>query len=58
MPLEIREIAIRLAVGDTEPDRASGDNPGEKALSAEERAAIVKECVEAVLAELQSRRER
>lgn len=57
MPLEVREIGIRVAVVDSGADGASGDHPREKLLTDEERALIVEECVEAVLAALNSRRE-
>ena len=60
MPLEVRQIGIRLTVGDPPP--ASGPLPdGEAAhprIAPAERAAIVEECVEAVLNALKMASER
>lgn len=55
MPLEVREIGIRVTVDDRGADGASGVHRREQVLSAEERALIVEECVEAVLAALELR---
>jgi hypothetical protein len=60
MPFEIRQIGIRLAVGDEDQGEAprapqDGAAPG---VSAAERARMVRECVAAVMAELRAGRER
>ena len=60
MPIEVREIGIRLSVGD-EAGAAQdwGDGgAGRGRLSAAERRDIVEECVAAVLAALEDREER
>ena len=60
MPLEVREIGIKLSVGDEAGGtRAApaGGGCGAK-LSAGERRAIVEECVAAVLASLKEAEER
>jgi len=56
MPLEIREIGIRMRVGDSEPAPAqaiAGEGRDERA-----RDAIVQDCVRRVLAILKTRQER
>ena len=63
MPLEVRQIGIRMQVGEPAgPAFAkSGDGDGKGCgvgLSARERAAVVNDCVSAVLAELARRSER
>ena len=62
MPLEVRQIAIRMSVGDekqpaaeTAESRQDLCGPG---LSSEEREAIVQQCVRQVLGELRMGRER
>ncbi|HEX8527940.1 DUF5908 family protein [Allosphingosinicella sp.] len=64
MALEVREIGIRMQVGEPagSADAAKSSDSGEKgcgvSLSARERAAVVADCVSAVLAELARRGER
>jgi hypothetical protein len=62
MPLEVRQIGIRMDVGDQAPPAAEGKGPGwpaeERPVGRSERAAIVRECVAAVLAELKLQGER
>jgi hypothetical protein len=63
MPLEVRQIGIRLNVGAQEApiqlqDDEFGWGPDDQGVGASERAAIVNECVEAVLAELKLQGER
>jgi hypothetical protein len=62
MPLEVRQIGIRLNVGDEAAPSArvqgGSEGPSAASVSAAERAAIVGECVDAVLAELKMRSER
>jgi len=62
MPLEVRQIGIRLDVGDHSAPGQDGDGPDwsseERPLGASERAAIVSECLEKVLAELRLQSER
>jgi hypothetical protein len=61
MPIEIREMAIRLEVGEAgqltgnDDDGARPDGGG---LGAAERAELVAQCVDAVLEELRRRSER
>jgi len=60
MPLEVRQIGIRLSIGaDGEPAQgdANGDD-SELRLTRAERGRILEECVRAVLAELRSAQER
>jgi hypothetical protein len=61
MPLEIREIGIRFAVGDEEEpseERVGGDCGGPPRLTARERQTIVDQCVRSVLETLRRERER
>ncbi|HEY7809689.1 MAG TPA: DUF5908 family protein [Allosphingosinicella sp.] len=60
MPLEVREIGIKLSVGgDAGGARAAPDAGGCGAtLSSAERRRIVEECVAAVLAALQDKEQR
>lgn len=61
MPLEVREIGIRLSVGESAAEGGPAPLPGGsdgKRLDERERAALVEECVEAVLAALRLRSER
>ncbi len=63
MPLEVRQIGIRLNVGGQEaPVQLQDDGPGrgleDQGISPSERASIVNQCVEAVLAELKMQSER
>lgn len=61
MPLEVRQIGIRMDVGDQQPpaaDEGPGWPPDERPVGRSERAAIVRECVAAVLAELKLQSER
>jgi len=58
MPLEIREIAIRMRVGDAEPAASAtlvrdGQEDGER-----NRDVIVEDCVRRVIAMLKARQER
>jgi hypothetical protein len=65
MPLEVRQIGIRMSVGGTAPGTAS-EGGGGSALDllkhdgddAGERNRMIQECVEAVLAELARRQGR
>ena len=66
MPLEVRQIGIRLNVGEGsgpsggDAGEASGDNeaPGAQAIDPAERAEIIEECVGAVLDALRMQGER
>jgi|GEM_PF-4061907 len=62
MPLEVRQIGIRLDVGDQSPPASQGDRGGgageDRPVGRSERDAIVRECVAAVLAELKLQGER
>jgi hypothetical protein len=61
MPLEVRQIGIRLSVGGPEPaDPAAAPSApaGPTRLAPADRAAIVGDCVDAVLAALAARKER
>lgn len=59
MPLEVRQIGIRMAVGDGDGEPESGAQPASGAgLSAAQRRSIVEQCVRSVLAELKLGRER
>lgn len=68
MPLEVREIGIRMQVGDAGggQDGGGGDGGGASALDllqsggdgGGERTRLIEQCVEAVLAELARRSER
>jgi hypothetical protein len=61
MPLEVRQIGIRLSVGGPDPAQADDglpDGSAASALPAAQRARLVEECVEAVLATLKAREER
>lgn len=51
MPLEIRQIGIRMRVADT-PAPARDDMPRPGGVADEERARIVQDCTRAVLAAL------
>ena len=62
MPLEVREIGIHVDVGGEDRDseaapRDAWENEIAARLNAAERAALIDECVAAVLAELARRRE-
>jgi hypothetical protein len=60
MPLEVRQIGIRVNVGDP-PPACGGAPPADAAptgIAPAERAAIVDECVEAVLNALKMASER
>lgn len=60
MPLEVREIGIKLSVGDEAGADRTGPDPrgcGTR-LSAGQRREIVEECVAAVLAALKEAEER
>lgn len=64
MPLEVRQIGIRMHVGDAGQDGAGdgGDRPVLEALGDEDggadREQLIEQCVGAVLAELARRAER
>lgn len=63
MPLEVREIGIRLSVGTAHGAAVAGDVRGQAgdggaALRESERAAIVEQCVRAVIDRLQRGSER
>jgi hypothetical protein len=60
MPLEVREIGIRLAVDDAqrEDDGPEAEQGAPAGLSWADRNAIVDQCVRAVLDELRRGRER
>jgi hypothetical protein len=62
MPIEVRQLAIRMSVGDEKAPAADPGDSGQEAcgakLSPEEREAIVQQCVRQVLGELRLRRER
>jgi hypothetical protein len=61
MPLEVRQIGIRMDVGDQAPPSQGDQGNGpmeERPVGRSERAAIVRECVAAVLAELKMQSER
>jgi hypothetical protein len=62
LPLEVRQIGIRLNVGDSGAGQDDGEasrSPGvRQEIEPSERAAIVEECVDAVLAALRMQSER
>ena len=63
MPLEVRQIGIRLNVGDggSEPadlGEAGAGQSGQYEIDPSERAAIVEECIDAVLTALRLQSER
>jgi Family of unknown function (DUF5908) len=60
MPLEVRQIGIRLNVGDVPSATCPGaaGDPAGPGIGPAERAAIIDECVEAVLYALKMARER
>lgn len=62
MPIEIRQMAIRMSVGDEKAPAADYGDSGQEACGAkldpDEREAIVEQCVRQVLGELRIRRER
>ena len=61
MPLEIRELHIKVAVNESEPE-ATGDAPSARedadAEGASDREAIIAECVEQVMRILNKQKER
>ena len=58
MPLEIREIAIRMRVGEAEPAIAPALASVGQELGERDHDAIVEDCVRRVMAILKTRRER
>jgi len=56
MPLEIREIGIRMRVADSEPAPIRAQEP--VAVSERTRERIVDDCVRRILAQLKARQER
>jgi hypothetical protein len=60
MPIEVREIGIRLAIDDGggDAEAPSAQAVGSGRLSWADRNAIVEQCVRAVLDEINRRRER
>ena len=63
MPLEVRQIGIRLSVGESgsgQPDDrpAAADGGERREMDSSERAAIVEECVDAVLTAIRMQSER
>lgn len=63
MPLEVRQIGIRLNVGDGGSQQADGGEAvrslgGRQEIDPSERASIVDECVDAVLTALRMQSER
>lgn len=63
MPLEVRQIGIHLNVGDGDQGQADDDSDSglrapAQGLDPSERAEIVEECVEAMLAALRMQSER
>jgi hypothetical protein len=63
LPLEVRQIGIRLNVGENGPEPADGREAapglgGRHEIDPSERAAIVEECVDAVLTAIRMQSER
>jgi len=60
VPIEVRQIGIRLAIGEGDGAPASGGPNGDDTprLTRAQRARMVDECVRAVLAQLRADRER
>jgi hypothetical protein len=61
MPLEVRQIGIRMAVGDVGADgdvSASDERDDQDGEEEDERALLIEQCVAAVLDELARRAER
>jgi hypothetical protein len=62
VPLEVRQIGIHMQVGDGVGQDERGDGESQLDLAArgdgKERARLIEQCVEAVLAELARRAER
>jgi hypothetical protein len=62
VPLEVRQIGIRLNVGDGGSQPADGGEaspgPARQGIDPSERSAIVEECVDAVLTALRMQSER
>lgn len=59
MPIEIRELNIRVNINETNPTAQRTDNPNERRQQRDASSeALVKECVEQLLRILQSQKER
>ena len=58
MPIEIKELHIRVAINASPPGAAAGAAAGPAAGSDEAKEAIVADCVEQVLQILQNKMER
>lgn len=59
MPIEIRELNIKVNVNETNPNAQRTENPNERRQQRDASSdALVKECVEQLLRILQSQKER
>jgi hypothetical protein len=58
MPIEIRELHIRVSVGSEDGKQASGSQASAAGAGNVDKNAVVAECVEQVMQILQSKKER
>ncbi len=58
MPIEIRELNIRVSVGRNQPEQDSGPAPGETPGATMDRDELIAECVEQVMELIKLQNER